>query len=249
MLSVAEEYLRELNPDASLKVFGQELNDESFAICKSDMMIKGQDPDNIKRGNSFDNDGHAGMKFDYMLESTIWVEWKKAEKAVTNEAETQGYAGRFGAGLPRINDGSFLFLQHMIAKMKPPRMAGRIAIVFNGSPLFTGDAGSGESEIRRWIIENDWLEATSGCQINCSTTPASIPTSGIVTNKKPSARQGKIQLINATGLFEKMRKSLGNKRNYLTDAHIAEITRIYGNFEAGPYSKILTTTTSATAAS
>ena len=188
MLSVAEEYLRELNPDASLKVFGQELNDESFAICKSDMMIKGQDPDNIKRGNSFDNDGHAGMKFDYMLSNPPFgVEWKKVEKAVTNEAETQGYAGRFGAGLPRINDGSFLFLQHMIAKMKPPRMAGRIAIVFNGSPLFTGDAGSGESEIRRWIIENDWLEAIVGLPDQLFYNTGINTYIWIVTNKKPSA--------------------------------------------------------------
>jgi type I restriction enzyme M protein len=240
MLSVAEEYLRELNPDASLKVFGQELNDESFAICKSDMMIKGQDPDNIKRGNSFDNDGHAGMKFDYMLSNPPFgVEWKKVEKAVTDEAETQGYAGRFGAGLPRINDGSFLFLQHMIAKMKPPRDGGsRIAIVFNGSPLFTGDAGSGESEIRRWIIENDWLEAIVGLPDQLFYNTGINTYVWIVTNKKPGERQGKIQLINATGFFEKMRKSLGNKRNYLTDAHIAEITRIYGNFEAGSCSKI-----------
>jgi type I restriction enzyme M protein len=240
MLSVAEEYLRELNPDAALKVFGQELNDESFAICESDMMIKGQDPDNIKRGNSFDNDGHVGMTFDYMLSNPPFgVEWKKVEKAVRDEADTQGYAGRFGAGLPRINDGSFLFLQHMIAKMKPAQEGGsRIAIVFNGSPLFTGDAGSGESEIRRWIIENDWLEAIVGLPEQLFYNTGINTYIWIVTNKKSTERRGTIQLINATGFFEKMRKSLGNKRNYLTDAHIAEITRIYGDFQAGQFSKI-----------
>jgi len=240
MLSVAEEYLRELTPDAALKVFGQELNDESFAICESDMMIKGQDPDNIKRGNSFDNDGHIGMTFDYMLSNPPFgVEWKKVEKAVRDEADTQGYAGRFGAGLPRINDGSFLFLQHMIAKMKPAQEGGsRIAIVFNGSPLFTGDAGAGESEIRRWIIENDWLEAIVGLPEQLFYNTGINTYIWIVTNKKPTERRGKIQLINATSFFEKMRQSLGNKRNYLTDAHIAEITRIYGDFRLGPYSKI-----------
>jgi type I restriction enzyme M protein len=240
MLSVAEEYLRELNPDAVLKVFGQELNDESFAICKSDMMIKGQDPDNIKRGNSFDNDGHVGMTFDYLLSNPPFgVEWKKVEKAVRDEADTRGYAGRFGAGLPRINDGSFLFLQHMIAKMKPARDGGsRIAIVFNGSPLFTGDAGSGESDIRRWIIENDWLEAIVGLPEQLFYNTGINTYIWLVTNKKPPARRGKIQLINASGLFDKMRKSLGNKRNYLTDVHIAEITRLYGDFQPGPGSKI-----------
>ncbi|MEZ4225966.1 MAG: class I SAM-dependent DNA methyltransferase [Polyangiaceae bacterium] len=165
MLSVAEEYLRELNPNARLEVFGQELNDESYAICKADMMIKGQNPENIKRGNSFSEDGHPNRKVDYLLSNPPFgVEWKKVEKAVRDEHDTQGHAGRFGAGLPRINDGSLLFLQHMVSKMKPAdAKAGeggsRLAIVLNGSPLFTGDAGSGESEIRRWIIENDWLEA------------------------------------------------------------------------------------------
>ena len=168
-------------------MFGQELNDESFAICKSNMMIKGQDPDNIKRGNSFDNDGHAGMKFDYMLSNLFGVEWKKVEKAVTNEAETQGYAGRFGAGLPRINDGSFLFLQHDRQDEAAQDGGSRIAIVFNGSPLFTGDAGSGESEIRRWIIENDWLEATVGLPDQLFYNTGINTYIWIVTNKKPSA--------------------------------------------------------------
>ena len=161
MLSVAEDHLRALNPQARLEVFGQELNAETYAVCRSDMMLKGQDASHIAYGNSFSEDHHEGERFDYLLANPPFgVEWKKVEDAVRKEAETKGFAGRFGAGLPRINDGSFLFLQHMISKMKRPEEGGsRLAIVFNGSPLFTGAAGSGESEIRRWIIENDWLEA------------------------------------------------------------------------------------------
>ena len=161
MLSVAEDYLRELNPKARLEVFGQELNAETYAICRSDMMLKGQDASHIAYGNSFCEDHHEGAHFDYLLANPPFgVEWKKVEDEVKTEAQTKGFDGRFGAGLPRINDGSFLFLQHMISKMKPAAEGGsRLAIVFNGSPLFTGAAGSGESEIRRWIIENDWLEA------------------------------------------------------------------------------------------
>ncbi len=161
MLSVAEDYLRQLNPAARLEVFGQELNDETYAICRSDMMLKGQDASHIAVGNSFNDDGHKGRTFDYCLANPPFgVEWKKVEADIRKEYNQLGFRGRFGAGLPRINDGSFLFLQHMISKMKPAEEGGgRIAIVFNGSPLFTGAAGSGESEIRRWIIENDWLEA------------------------------------------------------------------------------------------
>ena len=161
MLTVTENHLRQLNPSARLEVFGQELNDETFAICCSDMLITGHDTSHIVCGNSFTEDGHQGRTFDYLLANPPFgVEWKKVESAVRGEHESLGFAGRFGAGLPRINDGSFLFLQHMISKMKPVAEGGsRLAIVFNGSPLFTGGAGSGESEIRRWIIENDWLEA------------------------------------------------------------------------------------------
>jgi type I restriction enzyme M protein len=161
MLSVAEDHLRSLNPDASLQVYGQELNDETYAICRSDMMLKGQDASHIAPGNSFSEDGHTGQHFDYCISNPPFgVEWKKVEDTIRTEHDKLGFNGRFGAGLPRINDGSFLFLQHMISKMKPVAEGGsRIAIVFNGSPLFTGAAGSGESEIRRWIIENDWLEA------------------------------------------------------------------------------------------
>jgi type I restriction enzyme M protein len=236
MLSVAEEYLRELNTKAELQVFGQELNDESYAICKSDMMVKGQRPNNIVRGNSFSDDGHADAKFDYMLSNPPFgVEWKKVEKAIRDEAEL-GYAGRFGAGLPRINDGSFLFLQHMISKMKPE--GSRIAIVFNGSPLFTGDAGSGESEIRRWIIENDWLEAIVALPDQLFYNTGINTYIWVVTNKKPKERRGKIQLINAVTYFRKMRKSLGNKRQELGDEHIKDITQIYGEFKESKVSKI-----------
>ncbi len=240
MLSVAEEYLRELNPGAHLEVFGQELNDESFAICKSDMMVKGQNPAHITRGNSFSEDGHSGARFDYMLSNPPFgVEWKKVEQAIRDEADTQGFAGRFGAGLPRINDGSFLFLQTMLAKMKPVAEGGsRIAIVFNGSPLFTGDAGSGESEIRRWIIENDWLEAIVALPDQLFYNTGINTYVWIVTNRKPAARKGKIQLINAVALFRKMRKSLGNKRNELGEDDIATITRLYGDFAEAKQSKI-----------
>jgi len=158
MLSIAEEYLRELNPDAQLEVFGQDYNDQAYAICGSDMMIKGQSLDNIRYGNSFTDDHMSGKAFDYMLANPPFgVEWKPEEDLIRKEYEKEGFGGRFGAGLPRINDGSFLFLQHMISKMKDPKEGGtRLAIVFNGSPLFAGAAGSGESSIRQWIIENDW---------------------------------------------------------------------------------------------
>jgi type I restriction enzyme M protein len=242
MLSVAEEYLRELNPDARLEVYGQELNDESYAICKADMMIKGRNPENIKRGNSFSEDGHSGGRFDYMLSNPPFgVEWKKVEKAVRDEAEGQGFSGRFGAGVPRINDGSLLFLQHMLSKMKPPEKlqgGSRIAIVLNGSPLFTGDAGSGESDIRRWIIENDWLEAIVGLPNQLFYNTGISTYIWVLTNRKPRERKGKVRLINAVDLFVKMRKSLGNKRNELSRQNIDAITRICGEALSGEHSKI-----------
>jgi type I restriction enzyme M protein len=244
MLSIAEEYLRELNDAAHLIVFGQELNDESYAICKADMMIKGQNPANIARGNSFSEDGHEGKKFDYMLSNPPFgVEWKKVHNAIANEHETQGYAGRFGPGLPRINDGSLLFLLHMISKIKPHDSrsgegGSRIAIVFNGSPLFTGDAGSGESEIRRWIIENDWLEAIVALPDQLFYNTGISTYIWVVTNRKPAHRKGKIQLIDGTEMFVKMRKSLGNKRNELGHQHVATLARLFGDFAAGEKSKI-----------
>jgi type I restriction enzyme M protein len=243
MLSVAEEYLRELNPDAELKVYGQELNAESYAICKSDMMIKGQNPENIVRGNSFSEDGHDGKKFDYMLSNPPFgVEWKKVQKEIEDEHETQGFAGRFGPGLPRINDGSLLFLMHMISKMKPLDAKGeggsRLAIVFNGSPLFTGDAGSGESEIRRWIIENDWLEAIVALPDQLFYNTGISTYLWIVTNRKPKSRRGKVQLVNGVEQFQKMRKSLGNKRNELGKEHIETLAKTYGDFITSDIAKV-----------
>ncbi len=240
MLSVAEEYLRELNPDSHLEVFGQELNDESFAICRADMMIKGQNPDNIVAGNSFSHDGHGSGKFNYLLSNPPFgVEWKNVEAMVREEHDTLGYDGRFGPGLPRISDGSTLFLLHMLSKMKAPKDGGsRLAIVFNGSPLFSGDASSGESEIRRWIIENDLLEAIVGLPDQLFYNTGISTYIWLVTNRKPKERRGKVQLINAVDLFQKMRKSLGNKRNELSQANIDEIVRLYGNFKEGERSKI-----------
>jgi len=240
MLSIAEEHLRALNPKARLEVFGQELNDETYAICRSDMMLKGQDASHIVCGNSFSEDGHAGRRFDYQLANPPFgVEWKKVEDTIRREHEKQGFNGRFGAGLPRINDGSFLFLQHMIAKMKRPEDGGsRLAIVFNGSPLFTGGAGSGESEIRRWIIENDWLEAVVALPDQLFYNTGISTYFWVVTNRKAPQRRGKVQLVDARDLWTKMRKSLGDKRKELSQAQIDEITRLYGDFVEGDRVKI-----------
>jgi len=240
MLSVAEDHLRSLNPTARLEVFGQELNDETYAICRSDMMLKGQDASRIASGNSFSEDGHQGRTFDYMLANPPFgVEWKKVEDVVKTEAQKLGFAGRFGAGLPRINDGSFLFLQHMISKMKAPEDGGsRIAIVFNGSPLFTGAAGSGESEIRRWIIENDWLEAVVALPDQLFYNTGISTYFWIVTNRKSPQRRGKVQLVDARGYWTKMRKSLGEKRKQINPDQIADITRLYGEFTEGEQVKI-----------
>ncbi len=242
MLSVAEERLHALNPDAHLYVFGQELNDESYAICRSDMMIKGHDPTNIKSGNSFSNDGHAGRTFDYFLSNPPFgVEWKKVEKVIRDEYQQKGMRGRFGAGLPRINDGSLLFLQHMISKWNSAeggKTGSRLAIVFNGSPLFTGDAGSGESNIRTWIIENDWLEAIVALLDQLFYNTGISTYIWVLTNRKRPDRQGKVQLVNAVSFFQKMRKSLGEKRKQIGEGQIEDMVRIYGDFTEGPYCKI-----------
>ena len=240
MLSVAEDYLRDLNPGARLEVFGQELNDETYAVCRSDMMLKGQDASHIVSGNSFSEDGHASRTFDYMLANPPFgVEWKSVEKTVKDERETLGFRGRFGAGLPTINDGSFLFLQHMLSKMKPAQQGGsRIAIVFNGSPLFTGAAGSGPSEIRRWIIENDWLEAVVALPDQLFYNTGIATYFWVVTNRKSAERRGEVQLVDARELWVKMRKSLGEKRKQVSDEQIAEITRLYGDFEENERVKI-----------
>ena len=258
MLSVGELYVKELNPDADLKVFGQEINSESFAICKSDMLIKGQNPSNIKFGNTFTVDGLKEEEFDYMLSNPPFgVDWKKAEKIIKSEANSKGFDGRFGAGLPRINDGALLFLQHMISKMKEG--GSRIGIVFNGSPLFTGAAESGESNIRRWIIENDWLEAIIALPDQLFYNTGISTYIWIVTNKKSKERKGCIQLINATGtkdeellkegkidfnrFWQKMDRSLGNKRKKIAEngneKGIGFITDLYGNFEENEFVKIL----------
>jgi type I restriction enzyme M protein len=240
MLSVAEDYLRELNPNARLEVFGQELNDETYAICRSDMMLKGQDATNIIRGNSFTEDGHPDRKFDYMLANPPFgVDWGKYSDPIVGEHDKVGFDGRFGAGLPRKSDGSMLFLQHMISKMKDPEGGGsRIGIVFNASPLFTGSAGGGESEIRRWIIENDWLEAIIAMPEQMFYNTGIATYVWIVTNRKRPERVGKVQLIDARTFWTPMRKSLGDKRRQFSAEQIAQITRLYGEFTEGDHVKI-----------
>jgi type I restriction enzyme M protein len=240
MLSVSEDYVRELNPDARLEVFGQDYNEQAYAICGSDMMIKGQSLENIRFGDSFTEDNFKGKKFDYMLANPPFgVEWKPQYDFIKKEHDEQGFGGRFGAGLPRISDGSLLFLQHMISKMKDPSEGGtRLAIVFNGSPLFTGSAGSGESEIRRWIIENDWLEAIVALPDQLFYNTGIYTYLWIVTNRKEKHRRGKIQLLDSTAFFKKMRKSLGNKRNEVCEDQRDEITRLYGDFKEGEHVRI-----------
>lgn len=232
MLSVAGEHLEELNPQARLTMYGQELNDESYAICKADMLIKGQDVANIVADNTLSDDGHPHRKFDYMLSNPPFgVEWKKVEKDVRKEHEQQGFNGRFGPGLPRVSDGSLLFLLHLLSKMRPVSEGGsRFAIVLNGSPLFTGGAGSGESEIRRYVLENDLLEAIIGLPTDMFYNTGISTYVWVLSNRKPKARKGKVQLIDASGFWQKMRKSLGSKRKELSDEHIAEITRLFGQF-------------------
>lgn len=234
MLSVAEEHLAQLNPDARLVMYGQELNAESYAICKADMLIKGQDVSQIVLGNTLADDGLAGQQFDYMLSNPPFgVEWKKIQKAIKDEHQQQGYNGRFGPGLPRVSDGSLLFLMHLISKMRPAKDGGsRFGIVLNGSPLFTGNAGSGESEIRRYVLENDLLEAIIGLPTDMFYNTGISTYVWIVTNRKPKHRQGKVQLIDASGLWQKMRKSLGSKRKELSDDHIEQITQLFGNAKA-----------------
>ena len=243
MLSIAEEYLtgpNGLNPDATLIVHGQELNPESFAICKGDMLIKGQDISNIKFGDTLKNDGHPDAKFDYGIANPPFgVEWKKSEKEVKQEHERLGFAGRFGPGLPRISDGSLLFLLHLISKMREPEKGGgRIAMVLNGSPLFSGGAGSGESEIRKWIIEQDLLEAIVGLPTNMFYNTGISTYIWILSNHKAKERKGKIQLINATEFYQKMRKNLGSKGKELGDADIEKIGKLYFDFKETKESKI-----------
>jgi len=232
MLSVAAEHLLQHNPAARLTLYGQELNDESYAICKADMLIRGQDVANIVAGNTLSEDGHGGQKFDYMLSNPPFgVEWKKVEKAVRKEHEEKGFDGRFGPGLPRVSDGSMLFLMHLLAKMRPATDGGsRFGIVLNGSPLFTGGAGSGESEIRRYVLENDLVEAIIGLPTDMFYNTGIATYVWIISNKKPADRKGYVQLIDAGSFWQKMRKSLGSKRKEMSDEHIATITRLFGDF-------------------
>lgn len=240
MLTIAKEHIqKDINPNADIKLFGQEVNDETFAICKSDMLIKGDDRDaeNIKPGSSFSQDGHPNATFDYMLSNPPYgKDWNKEKSFITNEAKA--YGGRFSAGLPRVSDGQLLFLQHMISKMNPQDGGSRIAIVMNGSPLFTGDAGSGESEIRRWIIENDWLEAIIALPNQLFYNTGINTYVWIITNRKEERRKRKVQLINAIDSYVKMRKSLGDKRNEISPDQIQKITELYNSFEEGECVKV-----------
>jgi len=246
MLTVAEEYIRQLNSSAQPKLFGQDWNDEAWAVCTSDMLIKGEEADNIRRDDTFTKDAYTyrdGEKwtFDYMLANPPFgVEWKQQQQFIKRERDALGYDGRFGAGLPHIDDGALLFLQHMLSKMREPEKGGsRIAIVFNGSPLFTGDAESGPSNIRRWIIEKDWVEAIVALPDQLFYNTGISTYIWVLTNRKEDERKGKVQLIDARRFFTKMRKSLGKKRNKIGDKdegepdHIGEITRIHGNFADG----------------
>jgi type I restriction enzyme M protein len=256
MLSIAKEYvLKSINPKADIRLFGQEVNSETYAVCKSDMLIKGddRDADNIKPESSFSKDGHPRSTFDYMLTNPPYgKDWKKEQRFISAEAAKPG--GRFSAGLPRISDGQLLFLQHMISKMKPVSEGGsRIAIVMNGSPLFTGDAGSGESEIRRWILENDWLETIVALPGQLFYNTGINTYIWVLSNRKPKDRKGKVLLVNGAAtrkegkdevevFAQKMRKSLGDKRNELSEEHISELARLAGAFEEGPNCKIFDAT-------
>lgn len=248
MLSVASKHVHDLDDTARLEVYGQELNPQTFAVAKSDIMIKGERQERIYLGNSLTDDQTADQRFDYMLcNPPFGVNWKKYAAPILEEAERKGWRGRFGAGTPRVSDGSFLFLQHMISKMKPydpqdPVNAPgtRIAIVFNGSPLFTG-GGQGESEIRRWILENDWLDAIIALPDQMFYNTGILTYIWVLSNKKERRRRNKVQLIDATSHFQRMRKPLGQKRKELTDTNIKDITQIYGAFIETEQSKIFET--------
>jgi type I restriction enzyme M protein len=239
-LTEAESYIKQTTENVRPSLYGQELNPESYAICKADMLIKGHEVDNIKLGNTFSNDLLSGERFDFMLTNPPFgVDWSKVEKPVRDEHKQKGYQGRFGPGLPRKSDGSLLFLMHLMSKMRDPREGGsRIGIILNGSPLFTGGAGSGESEIRRHILENDLLEAIIGLPTEMFYNTGIATYIWVLNNNKPAERRGKVQLIDASQRFEKMRKSLGNKRSYMPEATQDEVVRLYHAFEDVNESKI-----------
>ena len=242
MLSVADDYIRNLNPEASLTLFGQELNGESYAIAKADMVIKGQDIENMVWGDTLTHDGHHGKHFDYCLANPPFgVEWKKQQAFVEREHRDRGFDGRFGPGLPRVSDGSLLFLLHLVKKMRPVTKVGgggRIGIVLNGSPLFTGAAGSGESEIRKYLIEQDLVESIIGLPKDLFYNTGIATYIWILSNHKPSERKGKVQLIDATSNFEKLRKNLGDKRVEISQENLENIVRTYHGFEESETSKI-----------
>lgn len=250
MLSIAEMEMKALNDRIRVELFGQELNPESFAICKSDMLVTGHNPENIAYGNTLTQDAHADRRFHYMLSNPPYgVDWKKYADPIKDEAAEQGMSGRFGAGLPRISDGQLLFLQHMISKMRHDEQGSRIGIVMNGSPLFTGGAGSGESEIRRWMLENDWVEAIIALPTDLFYNTGIQTYVWLLTNRKDRARRGKVQLIDASGerFWKSMRKSLGSKRREITPEACDQITQLYaemlnGDGEWGDVSKIFATT-------
>ncbi|MCL6699966.1 class I SAM-dependent DNA methyltransferase [Pseudomonas sp. T1.Ur] len=239
-LSEGDEYIQSISEKVSVSLHGQELNPESYAICKADMLIKGQDVVSIKLGNTLSNDQLAGKRFDFMLSNPPFgVEWKKVQKQITDEHTHKGFDGRFGPGLPRVSDGSLLFLLHLVSKMRDPRDGGsRIGIILNGSPLFTGGAGSGESEIRRYLLQNDLVEAIVALPTDMFYNTGIATYVWILSNHKAAARQGKVQLIDGSQHYAKMHKSLGNKRQYITEDQISELVRLYGSFEHSAHSKI-----------
>jgi type I restriction enzyme M protein len=246
MLTIAKEWIKEISPTADIHIFGQEVNPETFAVCKSDLFMKsadGRDAENIEFGSTLSNDRHSSIRFDYLLANPPYgKDWKKDKDAVEAEAE-RGSAGRFGAGTPRVSDGQMLFLQHMLSRMEPVGQGGsRVAIVMNGSPLFTGDADSGESEIRRWILENDWLEAIVALPEQLFYNTGIATYVWILSNHKEVHRKGKLQLIDATGFWVPMRKSLGDKRREISAEQIGQITSIYHAFTETEQSKIFATT-------
>ena len=242
-LSESDEYIQQISQDVSVSLHGQELNPESYAICKADMLVKGQNVENIKLGNTLSDDQLDDLHADFMLANPPFgVEWKKVQKQVTDEHNHKGFNGRFGPGLPRVSDGSLLFLLHLVSKMRDPRQGGsRIGIILNGSPLFTGGAGSGESEIRRYLLEHDFVEAIIGLPTDMFYNTGIATYVWVLSNHKPAERRGRVQLIDATERYAKMRKSLGSKRQYVTDADIDAIVRTYGAFEEGEKSKIFPT--------
>ncbi|MDY2892951.1 MAG: class I SAM-dependent DNA methyltransferase [Candidatus Faecisoma sp.] len=236
ILSASMEYASKLNNSSKMIVYGQEINDQTYAICKADMLIKGEDSNNIRKGNTLSDDKFPGEKFDFiMMNPPFGREWKSEKNAVETEAK-KGVNGRFPAGTPAISDSQLLFLENAVSKMKPE--GSKIAIIHNGSALFKGDAGSGESEIRRYVIENDLLDCIIQLPNDLFYNTGIATYIWILNNKKPEHRQGKVQLINANNLYKRMRKNLGNKRNEMTKDHIDEITKIYGNFVENEISKI-----------